>query len=296
MFSYLFIIELRIKFLQNISRGNVMKKKIKSLMENVLGNIVATIILSVIMSLGSVCLVLWSCVRGIFLKLENKVIPTSYWVFCILGIILAVFCIVVTVINIVKISKKKHYPKIQSDVRYEYAISELYFKNREEITCTRGVKFELLGKEKDSIIKQFMWTGTEYIATTLEESSGPFELVDYHRNQPPHGYEVKFDTTKHRGDIVWYKTKTEVSDRHHDMKPFFSHMIKSPTDSLEIRVTAPKGLLKDVTYTIYADIMGEVSISEAVPVQGTQIGDLETFVCKSDKPNLMYNYRLDWKF
>lgn len=273
-----------------------MWKKFKGLAENVFANIIATIILGAITGLGATGLLIWSSIKGIILNLEGEDISTKYWIMYICGIVLSMACVVLLIINLIKMCKMPRFPKIQSDVRYESAISQLYFKNREEIFCTREVDFELICEKKESITKQFNWTGTEYKCTLLESSDQDYELEDYGRKQSPHGYKIKFNKTKHRGDKVKYKTTTEVSDSNHEMQPFFSHQIKSPTDHLEIRVTAPKKMLKNVTYTIYADDMGEVSISEPVSLRGKTIGNLETFSCKIEKPNLLYNYRIEWDF
>lgn len=271
-------------------------EKAKSIVENILSNVIASIILMAVTGFGASGAVVWCSVKALIMKSENNIIPPIYWVVYIVGLLVAMFCIILTVINIVKKARKPNVSKIQSDIRYERAISELYFKNREEIVCSREVEFEVLCERKDSITKQFMWTGTEYKGTVLEKSAGEYTLVDYQRKKPPHGYEVKFDDMKYRGDRVWYKTKTEVSDASHDMKPFFSHMVKSPTDSLEIRVTAPKGLLRDVVYVVCADALGEIQISVPKSIRAKCIGDLETFSYVIDNPNLLYCYRLEWKF
>lgn len=273
-----------------------MIEKLKGFAENVASNVVASIILSVLVGFGAPCALIWSSVKSYVAKAENNAVPKIYWIIYIIGLAVALLCIIFTIIRIVKRANRPNFPKIQSDVRYESAVSELYFKNREEIACFREVKFEVICERMASISKQFNWTGTEYKGTSLEKSQGNYTLIDCQRKHPPHGYEIKFDSVKLRGEKVWYKTKTEVEDTNHDMQPFFSHMMKSPADSLELRVTAPIGLLKDVTYAVYADSMAEIIISESIPIQAKNIGNLETFSYKIDKPNLLYNYRLDWNF
>ena len=273
-----------------------MMGKIKSLANNVAGNLVASIILNLLVGLGAPLAIVWSSVKSLISKIDTGKIPQMYWAIFIGGVIVALICIVLTAYHIAKKINKPHFPKIQSDIRCRSAISELFFEDRENVICSREVDLEVVCEKMESIKKQFTWTGTEYRGTVLEKSDGQYSLVDYQRKKPPHGYEVKFDTIKYRGDIVKYKTKTELGDLNHEMKPFFTHLVKSPTDSLELSVTAPKGLLKDVTYTICADMMGELPISKPEHIRAKTVGNLETFSYRITKPNLLYNYRLEWKF
>lgn len=272
------------------------KEKIKSLFHNVVSNIIATFIIYIIIGVGAACAVIWASIKSIILKSDGYMIPFTYWIIFTIGLIIAIVCIVLCILDFVKRMKGTNLPKIQSDVRYESAKSELFFKNREEISCSREVKIEVVCEKLESIKKQFTWTGTRYKETVIEKSQGNYSLVDNHRQQSPHGYEVKFDSTKKRGAKLWYKTTTYVEDYNHDMQPFFSHTVKSQTDLLELRVTAPKGLLHNVMYVVCADSMGEIYISDPVQIEGQDVGNLQTYFCRIEKTNLLYNYRLYWEF
>lgn len=273
-----------------------MRGKIKDFVENILSNLISSILLSVLIGLGTSLVILWSSIKSLIISSEGNTIPLGYWIIFTIGLAVAMVCIVLTIYSIIVKVNKPQFPRIQSDIRCESAISELYFESREEIKCSREVYLEVICEEINSIKKQFTWTGTEYKCTILEESDKGCSLRDYQRKKPPHGYELDFDEPRHRGEKIHYKTKTEVSDMGHEMKPFFSHLVKSPTDELEIRITAPKGLLKNVRYTICADTLGEIPISSPEHIKAKPIGNLETFSRKIDKPNLLYNYRLDWTF
>ena len=47
-----------------------------------------------------------------------------------------------------------NFPKIVPDLKYEVVKSELYFKDRETIICTREAKLEIVCDKKDSIDKK----------------------------------------------------------------------------------------------------------------------------------------------
>lgn len=210
--------------------------------------------------------------------------------------IVTLACIIVEIIYIAKRRNRPNFSKIVPDLKYEIAKSELYFRNRETIICTREAKLEIVCDKKDSIDKKFTWTGSEYFKSTLEESDGDYILEDYQRKKPPHGYVIKFNTTKYRGDKVYYKTKTVLSDGNHDMRPYLMHTVSSPTKMLELRITAPRGLIKNVKFTVYADVAGQIPISKPQPLLGEHIGDLGTFCHVEENTNLLYNYEISWEF
>lgn len=273
-----------------------LKKKAKSFIEGIVSNLVTNVIVEMVVGIGAPCALIWTSFKSFVLKAEGKTVPLMYWVILGCSFLIAILCIVMVMFYVLKKRNRPNFPKIMSDVRYETAKSELFFKNREEITCSREVKFEVVCEKMDSIKKQFTWTGTEYKGTTLEKAQGNYTINDYQRKKPPHGYEVKFDSVKARGEKIWYKTRTEVEDTNHEMKPFLSHTVKSPTDKLEIRVTAPVGLIKNVKFSVFADTLAEISISTPKQVEAKNIGNLETYSYEINKPYLLYNYRLDWEF
>lgn len=148
----------------------------------------------------------------------------------------------------------------------------------------------------EKIRKQFTWTGTGYKETTLEKKMGNYKLIDSPRKHPPQIYEIEFDSVKRCGDKVSYKTKTEVDDTEHIMQPFLSHMVKGPMDYLELRVTAPIGMLKNVRFLEYADTSAEIPISKPQYLNAKTIGNLETFEYPINNPSLLHNYRIEWMF
>lgn len=272
------------------------KAKIKNFISNVISNIIVNIICSILIGFGAPLLVVWSSLKNMTFYLENRTIPLVYGIIFWGGIFVSIICIICTIVQLLKKRNRPNFPKLVSDVRYESAKSELFFRNREEIICTREVNFEVVCDKLPSIKKQFTWTGSEYNGTTLEKAKGNYTIIDYQRKKPPFGYEVQFDSEKTRGDKIWFKTKTDVEDKNHDMRPFLSHTVKSPTDKLEIRVTVPVGLIKNVKFSLFADTLGEIPLSSPKLVEAKNIGNLETYSYEINRPYLLYTYRLDWEF
>lgn len=270
--------------------------KIKSLIENIISNIIASLVLTALVGFGAPCAVVWASLKTFSIGVAGKKISLVYWFILIISLLIALMCSIFCIIYIIKRRNRPNFPKIIPEIRYESAMSELYFKSRENISCIREVKFQIVCEKMDLIKKQFTWTGSDCKGTILEASKGNYTLVDYGRKKPPHGYEVRFDSTKKRGEKIWYKTRTDVEDNNHEMKPFLSHVVKSPMDELEIRVTAPIGLIKNVYFSVFADSMAEILIAEPKQILVKNIGNLETYSYTVNKPNLLYNYRLGWEF
>lgn len=273
-----------------------MLSKIKSLIGNIVSNIIASIILTSLIGFGAPCAVIWTSLKNFSIQTEGKRVPLVNWILLGISLFVALICIIFCIIYIVKRRNRPNFPKIIPEIRYESAKSEMYFKSRESISCTREVEFQIVCEKMDLIKKQFTWTGSDCKGTILEKANGQYTLIDYQRKKPPHGYEIRFDTTKKRGEKVWYITRTDVEDNNHEMKPFLSHLVKSPMDKLEIRVTAPVGLIKNVHFSIFADTMAEIPISKPRRIPVKNIGNLETYSYTVNKPNLLYNYRLSWEF
>ena len=269
-----------------------MKEFLKDILSNIVANLATTAITGI-----PAALVLVSSTIGIVIKqTKGLAVPLYSWILLGISLIVGIINVIVVIVYIIKKSKRPVFPVISSDVRYEKAITELFFKTRENILCSREVKFEVLCEKLEKITKQFTWTGSGYKCTKLVKSLGEYVLIDGERKHPPQSYEVRFDSVKRAKDKVSYKTCTEVEDDDHVMKPFLSHQIKAQTDYLELRVTAPIGLLKNVRFAEYADTAAEVELSRPVALEGKNIGNLETYEYQVKSPNLLYCYRIEWEF
>lgn len=264
--------------------------------KDVLANILANLVVLGISSLFSMLLTVGTGLWIVISQTNGGKISITGWVVLILSFVIGIFNLSLGMVCFIKRKNKPEFPEILSDVRYEKAITELYFKDREHISCSREVYFKVLCAELEKITKRFSWTGSAYKSTYIEKADGNYSLQDSGRQHPPQSYEIIFDVIKKKGEIGYYKTRTDVEDEKYVMETHLSHQIRSQTDYLELRVTAPVGLLKNVRFIEYADNMGELPISKPEALNGKMIGNLEAFEKKIDDPRLLHVYRIEWKF
>ena len=268
----------------------------KQWLKDIISNIIANLAVMAIVAIPSAIIAIWTSVSIVIKQTKGYNVPLYSWILLVISLLVGIGCLTTSIVYFIKKSKRPVFPALPSDVRYEKAVTELFFKDRENIICTREVKLVILCEKMEKIKKQFTWTGSGYKTTTLEKSMGNYTLNDSPRKYPPHTYEVVFDSVKRCGDKVGYKTKTEVEDTEHIMQPFLSHLVKGPMDYLEIRVTAPIGMLKETKFLEYADTSAEIPISKPIDLEAKNIGNLETFEYSIKNPNLLHNYRIEWKF
>lgn len=269
-----------------------MKSFFNNLITSILANLAVIIITGFVTALVSIGTSVWVVIW----QTQGQTVSVYSWLILSFSLLVGILNLIIGIVCLVKRSKRPAFPVISSDVRYEKFVTELFFKDRENIFCNREVKLVVLCDKLEKITKQFIWTGSGYKSTVLEKSMGNYILNDSERKHSPLSYEIIFDSVKRCGDKVSYKTKTEVEDSGHVMQPFLSHMIKGPTDFVEIRVTAPIGLLKNAKFVEYADREAEIPISMPILLEAKNIGNLETFEYSVKSPELLHNYRIEWTF
>lgn len=268
----------------------------KSFFQNLITSILANLVVIIITGIVTAVISIGTSVLVVIRQTQGQTVPIHCWIVLSFSLLIGILNLIIGIVCLVKRSKRPAFPAISSDVRYEKFVTELFFKDRENIFCSREVKLVVLCEKLEKITKQFIWTGSGYKSTVLEKSMGNYTLNDSQRKHAPLSYEIIFDSVKRCGDKVAYKTKTEVEDSGHIMQPFLSHMIKGPTDFVEIRVTAPVGLLKNAQFVEYADREAEIPISAPILLEAKNIGNLETFEYSVKFPELLHNYRIEWTF
>lgn len=269
-----------------------MKKFIKDILLGICSNISVILISATISAIISVGTSVWVVIR----QTKELIVPIYGWILLFVSLLIAVGCITSCIVFSIRKSKRPVFPKILSDVKYEKIVLELYFKDRDNIYVNRDIRFVVLRDKMEGLRKSFTWTGSGYKSTVLIDAPPEYEIIEYKEKQPRQSYDVKFDSTKTRGDIVEYKTKTDLEDREHKMKPVLSYLVKGSIAYLELRVTAPKGLLKDVRFLISADTAAEIPLANPILISPKNVGDLEAYEYIVKKPNLLYNYQMEWKF
>lgn len=175
--------------------------------------------------------------------------------------------------------------------------AEFYFVSREKMESRIEYDMQLTCSSMREYPRDLLWSGAEYEGTTIaSEYTEDYEIEEQIGPQSPHDYLIKFKTEKKLGDMVKFKTITKVGDTTHIMKNYYSYTILYQVDQLTLRVSAPKGLIKDVKKAVYADRAREITVEKPTKIARKIVGDLEeyTFVCNN--PTLLYNYFIEWQF
>ena len=231
-------------------------------------------------------------------KGNGEDIDIVWWIILVVFALLNIGNIIVGILQFVRRTNKPTFPAIKSDVLYEMMRTELYFADRENIKCYREVRFKVLCDKMRSIRKQFTWTGDGYKGTVLDEKSKGknFKIDDSVRRLPPQIYDVEFDAEKKKGDRVSYRVITEVTDKTHVMQPSLSQQINSKTKKLELVLTVPRGLVKNVTSSVYADSAHKVEIGVSKKIDTKTYGEMETYEVCIKNPELLHRYFIGWEW
>lgn len=269
-----------------------MKKTIQTIAINILSNLLYQAIFSFIIFIGTtvVSVVTLTQMR------DNSKVNISTWVVFILFLILSIGNIVSTILKFIKKENTPNFPAIKSDISYNYIRTELYFADREHIKCYREVRFTVLCEEMKFIRKQFTWTGDGYKGTFLDKNSRNqnFKIDDSVRRLPPQIYDVEFDCTKRKGDSVSYKLISEVEDISHVMQPFISQHINEPTKKLNLILSVPVGMVKNVRTSVYCDSTCKIKIGDTKDVEVKTYAGINTYEINIKKPELLHIYRIEW--
>ncbi len=194
-------------------------------------------------------------------------------------------------------SEKNSTDEALFDFRFSSIVAEFTFDDdRRNITSTIDYKMTVLSESVTELKRNLIWSGSEYNGTKLIYMNGDYELVDSDRKHSPYPYTILFNSEKKRGDIIELKTETTVKDGNLDMIPMYSFMAKYQIDTLIIRVIAPKGMIKNVKKSIYADRAKEIVVKKPECINGESIRNLVRYSYKIENPTLFYNYFIEWEF
>lgn len=175
--------------------------------------------------------------------------------------------------------------------------AEFYFANREKMESRISYDMQLTCPSMREYARDLLWSGSEYYGTVLSaDSKGDYEIDENPGPQSPHDYIIKFKSEKRLGDPIKFKTITNVGDTAHIMKPYFSYAVVYQIDTLTLRVSAPKGLIKDVKKAVYADRGREIIVGSPEKIKMQNVGNLEVYTATYKNPTLFYNCFIEWKF
>lgn len=175
--------------------------------------------------------------------------------------------------------------------------AEFYFVDRETMESRIEYDMKLTCSSMREYPRDLLWSGTEYNGTIIaSEYAEEYEIEEQVGPQSPHDYLIKFKTEKKLGDTVKFKTITKVGDTGHIMKNYYAFTVTHQIGELVLRVSAPKGLIKDVKKAIYADRGRTLMVGTAGRISRKVVGNLEEYTFTYKNPTLLYNYFIEWQF
>ena len=80
------------------------------------------------------------------------------------------------------------------------------------------------------------------------------------------------------------------------MQPSLSQQINSKTKKLELVLTVPRGLVKNVTSSVYADSAHKVEIGVSKKIDTKTYGEMETYEVCIKNPELLHRYFIGWEW
>lgn len=268
----------------------------KNIAINVLSNSIYGVIVLIISAISAILSPTISAVM-LFFQGEGKVIPIWLWVILVVSVIISITSIILNLLTVIKRKNKPQFPAIKPEIMYDKVRTELFFQDRENISCIREVRFKVLCEKMEYIRKQFTWTGKGYNGTFIEPEFEDKYSVEWNvRVFPPQIYDVIFKEPKKKGDFVHYAVRNELTDSEEGMIPVLSHYITSPTKKLELVVTVPKGMIKQANFVEYVDAEGKATIGDKIPIEVKHIGNLDVYEYQKKNPELLHRYKIEWEF
>lgn len=232
--------------------------------------------------------------------IETGTIPGCYLALAVVTLAINAIIFVIGIIFIIyHVFHKKNvpdFPKLTFDYRVTSAEYELFFENREKIIQTQCVYLEALSDNLEEISHNMTWTGQKYCKSVLDLECKDVELIDTERESAPYAVKIKFKHPLRRGDQAFYKFQTYVEDESLTMMPYLSKIIKCQTEKLVIRVTAPKGMLKNTYFKITTDSLQDIQLDEPKPIHAKSVGPYDLFEWTVENLELLRCYSICWEF
>jgi len=172
---------------------------------------------------------------------------------------------------------------VQKRLKYRYV-------DREHMTYSKTVRLRALKDGLTLYRDKYRWTGSGVasIVTTNREH----EFVDTARKSVWQLYEVRFDKSLRRNELVDAEVVWSLHDPQHTAVPFFSATVEEPTDilTLQVRLNPQLGVREVICEH-------SSSIGAKRPFQETRhpLNDDGEFTWNIETPKLLHHYEIRWK-
>ena len=187
------------------------------------------------------------------------------------------------------------------DVIFKNSYLELEFKgNRTDIEVHRSSEVVLLNEKIYSFIKNFEWTESTFDSIILDQaqSDEDVECIELPGEHPKY-YKIKFGSRDVK-QTVKYGVIIKAKDEKKMMEQEVAYYSLFRTGRLELKLKAPKGIIKDAYRAVYADTDKKKLIYRhkigAKEVESCTVGDVITYTFKPRTVNVQYYYAIEWDF
>lgn len=223
---------------------------------------------------------------------SNVILPWQYFV---VGISVGVSFTASVIFYKDKLNKfKPNFPSLSMDLMYRRIETEMYFKNREEITYTSS--FDILAlKEINGMRRTNKWSGSSISELPIMESKSNHK-IELCKDEPWKTIYVKFEVPLQKNQETDCKLIYELGDSLKKMQPFLGHLVKNPTEKIILRLCVPKGMVNSVKKCTYADSSSYIALSLPQIIDPRHIGDNAVYEWEVYNPSLLYFYRMTWEF
>ena len=123
-----------------------MTNDMREFLKDIFANVIANLLVLGITSLASMLLAFGAGIWIVISQTNGIKISFGGWIILGFAFFIASCNFIVALICLMRRKNKPEFPQIVSDVRYQSAITELFFEDRENISCCREVNFKVLCK------------------------------------------------------------------------------------------------------------------------------------------------------
>lgn len=253
----------------------------------IISSLSATIIWFVLVSL-------WPLIVANIISLWKSEI-VLLWQYFVAGISIGVALLGSVVFYKNNINKfKPKFPSLSMDYMYERIESELFFKNREDISYFS--RYDILAlKEITEMKRSHDWSG-DYISEPIIESPCNHEIEKCKDVNSIKTTIIKFEVPLQKNERTSFKLKYELGDSLRKMNTYIGHLVKNPTEKVILRLCVPPNLVKSVKKCVYADAFAQINLSQPQIITPKAIGDIIVYEWEIESPSLLYYYRISWDF
>lgn len=185
---------------------------------------------------------------------------------------------------------------IESNIKFNNLKLKLVYESKMDIRSYRSNIITVTEEPINHIEKEIVWTGSRYIGTSFVDCMDGFLIEDSSRKISPYKYKVLFGKSLAKGETVSYEIVTKVSDEDEQMKPYYSHTITNPTESLTLTIQFHKNKITNVRFQEYRDSRNEIKIGKSQKIEKTEKGDYEIYTYTKDNPSLLNTCCIEWEF